>query len=67
MKRRRELGERIGDLRARAHHTQESLAEATGISRRHLQRIESGEVDARYSDLLKIAAILGTPLSDLTD
>ncbi|WP_163010595.1 helix-turn-helix domain-containing protein [Streptomyces dangxiongensis] len=63
---RRELGERIGDRRAAAHHTQESLCEATGLSRSHLQRIESGETDARYSDLLKIAATLGTPVSDLT-
>ncbi|MGW5973899.1 hypothetical protein [Streptomyces sp. NPDC055186] len=30
IERRRELGERIGDLRAAAHHTQESLSEATG-------------------------------------
>ncbi|MFI5973485.1 helix-turn-helix domain-containing protein [Streptomyces sp. NPDC051452] len=66
MKRRRELGERIGDRRAAAHHTQESFCEATGLSRRHLQRIESGEADARYSDLLKIAKALGTPVSDLT-
>ncbi|MGW0993556.1 helix-turn-helix domain-containing protein [Streptomyces sp. NPDC002523] len=66
MQRRRELGERIADLRAAAHHTQESLGEATSLSRSHLQRIESGEADARYSDLLRIAAILGTPVSELT-
>ncbi|MCX3064183.1 helix-turn-helix domain-containing protein [Streptomyces beihaiensis] len=65
MQRRRELGERIGNLRAAAHHTQESLCEATGLSRSHLQRIESGEADPRYSDLLKIAQALGKDVSVL--
>ncbi|MET8563208.1 helix-turn-helix transcriptional regulator [Streptomyces flaveolus] len=55
----------MGDLRAAAHHTQESFCEATGLSRRHLQRIEAGEVDPRYSDLLKIAATLDTPVAEL--
>ncbi|MFH8337716.1 helix-turn-helix domain-containing protein [Streptomyces sp. AM6-12] len=58
MTRRRALGERIGDLRTAAGHSQESFAEATGISRRTLQRIEAGEGDPRYSDLLRIATAL---------
>lgn len=58
IERRRELGERIGDLRAAAHHTQDTLCEATGISRSHLQRIEAGQTDVRYSELLLIAAVL---------
>lgn len=61
--RRRELGERIADLRAAAHHTQETLCEATGLSRRNLQRIERGEADPRYSDLLRIAAVLNEDMS----
>ncbi|WP_406175286.1 helix-turn-helix domain-containing protein [Streptomyces sp. NBC_00996] len=55
---RRELGERIADLRAAAHHTQESLSEATGVSRAHIQRIERGTSDPRFGDLLRIAAAL---------
>lgn len=65
--RRRGLGERVADLRTAAHHTQESLSEATGISRRHLQRIERGEADPRFSELLRMAAILDTPVSSLID
>lgn len=65
MQRRRELGERIADLRAAADHTQESLCEATSLRRSHVQRIESGETDARYSDLLRIAAALDKDVSAL--
>lgn len=67
IERRRELGERIADLRAAAHQTQESLAETTGISRSTLQRIESGEGDPRYGELLRIAAALDTRVSAITD
>lgn len=61
----RELGERIADLRTAAHYTQLAFCEATGISRSHLQRIESGETDPRYGDLLRIAAVLDTRVSVL--
>jgi transcriptional regulator with XRE-family HTH domain len=67
IERRREPGDRIADLRVAAHHTQESFCEATGISRSHLQRIESGEADPRYGDLLRIAAALDTRVSLLVD
>ena len=63
IEKRRELGERIADLRAAAHHDQWSFCEATGLSRRTLQRIERGEADPRYSDLLRIAAVLEQELS----
>ncbi|MFF8406873.1 helix-turn-helix domain-containing protein [Streptomyces sp. NPDC015684] len=65
MEKRRELGERIGDLRVAAQHTQESFSEATGLSRRTLQRIESGTADIRYGDLLKIAAVLDEDVSEI--
>ncbi|MEU0787770.1 helix-turn-helix transcriptional regulator [Streptomyces sp. NPDC006173] len=45
-------------LRLAADHTQEPFAEATGIDRRTLQRVEVGTSDPRYSDLLRIAAVL---------
>ncbi|MGW6292782.1 helix-turn-helix domain-containing protein [Streptomyces sp. NPDC055058] len=67
VERRQALGDRIADLRTAAHHTQESFSEATGIPRRTLQRIESGEADPRYSELLRIAAVLDTRLSVLVD
>lgn len=55
---RRLLGERIADLRAPLKISQEALADRTGLSRRTVQRIESGEGDARYSNLMRIAAAL---------
>ncbi|MFJ8153999.1 helix-turn-helix domain-containing protein [Streptomyces sp. NPDC094468] len=55
---RRTLGERIADLRAPLGIRQDRLAELTGISRRTIQRIESGEGDPRYSELIRIAAAL---------
>lgn len=62
---RRKLGERIADLRTAAHYTQESFCEATGLSRSTLQRIESGEGDPRYSELMRIAAALDTRVTVL--
>ncbi|MFB7595784.1 helix-turn-helix domain-containing protein [Streptomyces sp. NPDC056160] len=67
IERRRDLGERIADLRSAAHHTQDTLCAATGLSRSNLQRIERGEADIRYSDLLRIAAALDTRVSVLVD
>ncbi|MFD6554423.1 helix-turn-helix domain-containing protein [Streptomyces sp. NPDC058398] len=65
--RRRDLGDRVRHLRLEADHTRESFAEATGIDRRTLQRIESGTSDPRYSDLLRIAAALDTRVSVIMD
>jgi transcriptional regulator with XRE-family HTH domain len=63
--RRRELGDRIRDLRLRANLTQEVFAEMTGIDRRTVQRIERGTSDPPYSSLLLIAKALDVPLADL--
>ncbi len=65
--RRRELGDRVRQLRLHADYTQERFAEITGIDRRTLQRIERGESDPRYGHLLRIASALGIPVSRLTD
>lgn len=65
IERRRELGDRIRDLRLDANHTQESFADLTGIDRRTLQRIERGESDPRYGHLLRIAAALNVPVTNL--
>lgn len=62
---RRALGVRIQAARVRADLTQEKLAEATGIARSTLQRIEAGTNDAKISHLLLIARAVGTPLRDL--
>ncbi|MFD4343384.1 helix-turn-helix domain-containing protein [Streptomyces coelicoflavus] len=64
---RRALGDRIADLRTAAHYTQEQFCEATGLSRRNLQRIERGEADPRYSELMRIAAVLDTRVAVLVN
>ncbi|MFF8839565.1 helix-turn-helix domain-containing protein [Streptomyces sp. NPDC015130] len=63
--RRRTLGRRIRDQRIHRGHTQEALVEMTDIDRRTLQRIEAGESDPRYGDLLRIAEALGLDVADL--
>ncbi|MFF0510941.1 helix-turn-helix domain-containing protein [Streptomyces sp. NPDC004250] len=63
--RRRELGDRIRDLRSRANLTQEVFAEMTGIDRRTVQRIEAGTSDPPYSSLLLIANALDVAPEDL--
>nr|WP_119590461.1 helix-turn-helix transcriptional regulator [Streptomyces scabiei] len=62
---RRDLGVRLRDLRLDANYTQERFAELTGIDRRTLQRIERGESDPRFSQLLQIAATLHMDLAVL--
>ncbi|WP_299541994.1 helix-turn-helix domain-containing protein [uncultured Streptomyces sp.] len=62
---RRDLGDRIRILRSRLPATQETLAARTGIDRRTLQRIERGESDPRYSDLIVLAEALGLTVADL--
>ncbi|WP_435244966.1 helix-turn-helix domain-containing protein [Streptomyces tendae] len=64
---RRALGERIADLRTAAHYTQEQFCEATGLSRSTLQRIESGDGDPRYSELMRMAAVLDTRVAVLVN
>jgi transcriptional regulator with XRE-family HTH domain len=65
IERRRELGERIADLRTAAGYTQDSLCAVTGLSRSNLQRIESGEADPRFTDLALIADTLNEHVSVL--
>ncbi|MEV3995829.1 helix-turn-helix transcriptional regulator [Streptomyces halstedii] len=62
---RQDLGDRIRVLRRGLPATQEQFAEATGIDRRTLQRIERGTSDPRYSDLILIAEALGIAVADL--
>ncbi|MFE6379250.1 helix-turn-helix domain-containing protein [Streptomyces roseolus] len=62
---RKELGARIRGRRLHANLTQEGLAERSTVDRRTLQRIEAGDSDPRYGDLLLIAEALGVPFADL--
>jgi predicted transcriptional regulator len=54
------LAAAIKRRRAEVSISQEGLAFATGISLRHLQRIEGGTIDLRVSTLYQIATALET-------
>ncbi|WP_260170164.1 helix-turn-helix domain-containing protein [Deinococcus radiopugnans] len=60
------LGRRIRRLRRVGEiANQESFADAIGVSRVHMSKIELGRADLRFSTLLKIAQGLGQPLDEL--
>ena len=62
------LGASVRRLRKQRGLSQEELAEAAGLSRRELGRIERGEVEAPRPDTVEqIADAFGVPLADLTD
>lgn len=63
--RRIEIGDRIRIHRERCGLTQEQLAEAAGVHRSTVQRVERGERDTWLSHLLLIAHALDVPLADL--
>jgi len=63
--RRRAIGEQIRTARRARKVTQEALAEAAGLDRQAINRIEQGHAAAYIDTLIRIAAALDTPLADL--
>lgn len=63
--RRRAIGEHIREARLHANLTQEKLAEAAGLDRQTINRIEQGHASARLDNLLLISDALGVPLAYL--
>ncbi|WP_245454095.1 helix-turn-helix domain-containing protein [Aquabacter cavernae] len=59
------VGDNIRRLRQEAGLSQAALAEASGLSRRMIVGIESGEANISLSNLDRIAAALGTSFSHL--
>ena len=55
----RELGSRLATARLARNLTQAALADEAGISKRTLERLESGEVAARLSALVRVCRALG--------
>lgn len=55
----RELGNRLAGARLAANLTQAALAEQAGVSKRTVERLESGEVSTRLSGLLRVCRTLG--------
>ena len=55
----RELGGRLTSARLSLNLTQAALAEEAGISKRTLERLESGEVATQLSSFLRVCRVLG--------
>lgn len=65
LEQRRALGDRISALRTERNLTQDDAVELTGISRSQYQRIERGQADARFSQLLAISRAYKIDITDL--
>jgi transcriptional regulator with XRE-family HTH domain len=54
-----ELGARLARVRLARNLTQAALAEQAGVSKRTLERLESGAVATQLSGLLRVCRVLG--------
>lgn len=54
-----ELGERVARMRLSKNLTQAALAKEAGVSKRTLERLESGEVAVQLSGLVRVCRALG--------
>ena len=55
-------GKRIQECRQKAGLTQEQLSEISGISQKHISRIEQGYHDTHFTMIYKIAKALNVPI-----
>jgi transcriptional regulator with XRE-family HTH domain len=55
----RELGARLSAIRIEKNVTQAALAEQAGVSKRSVERLESGEVAAQLSGFVRVCRALG--------
>ena len=61
------IGRRVRAERTKRFMTQEQLAHAAGISQKALSKIETNEVEPRFSTILKLAKVLGIDPSELVE
>jgi putative transcriptional regulator len=59
------LGNRIRDVRLLRGLTQQSLAQAVGVTRQTIIAVEKGTTRPSVELALKLAHVLGTPLPEL--
>ena len=59
------IGERLRAARDRAGLTLDQMAEASGLSKAHLSRLESGERQPSIAALLDLSAALGVQVNAL--
>lgn len=62
---RKKLGKNIKSIRNKKKISQKVLCEKTGITIRHLLRIEKGEVDPSFTLVAKISSVLKVKIDDL--
>lgn len=62
---RKQLGQRIQQLRKEKGLTQENLSLESDISRSHIAMIEAGKRDITVSAMFKISRALGVTLTDI--
>jgi len=62
-----DIGDALRILRARAGLTQQELAARAQLDGPHLSRLETGQLDIRWSTLNRLLAALGADLRDLQD
>jgi len=55
----RELGGRLASARLARNLTQAALSEEAGLSKRTIERLESGEVASRLPALVRVSRVLG--------
>lgn len=55
----REVGERLAAARVALNLTQAHVAEEAGISKRTLERLETGAVSSQFSSILRVCRVLG--------
>lgn len=61
----KKFGQRLKELRKKRFLTQDSLAEAAGLSSKHIGEIERGEVNLTIQSLDQIASALGMKVHEL--
>jgi len=61
------IGQSVKAERVKRFWTQERLAKEAGISQKALSKIETNEVEPRFSTILKLAEAFGVDPSELVD
>jgi transcriptional regulator with XRE-family HTH domain len=59
------VGERIREQRKRSGMTQERVAHAAELDRKHIGMIETGQAEPRIGTLIRIAGALDVPVEKL--
>jgi transcriptional regulator with XRE-family HTH domain len=63
----RRIGSVIREIRLASHLSQEALADAAGIDRSHMGKIERGERNISLLNLIRVSAALGLRPSSLLE